>query len=136
MLTVAEVMSSNVLTLRDDASVGRAQAEMRLGRIRHFPVVNRLGRVVGVLSSVDVARALAANGRGRSVPVKDVMTRQLVAIGADAAAWAAARLLRTKKINSLPVLNDRGALVGIVTATDFLEIAERALAGHPPRRIT
>jgi len=136
MLTVGELMSSNVLTLVADASVGRAHAEMKLGRIRHFPVVDKTGAIVGVLSSLDVARALKADGSGRAVPVKQVMTRQVYSIGADIPAWEAARVLRKKKIGSLPVINDRGVLVGIITASDFLEVAEQALAGRPLRRIT
>ncbi len=135
-MTVGDLMSANVLTLQDDASVGRAHAEMKLGRIRHFPVVNKAGSVVGVLSSLDVARALKADGSGRSLPVKSVMTRQVLSIGAEVAAWEAARVLRTKKIGSLPVLDERGGLVGIITASDFLEVAEQALAGNPLRRIT
>lgn len=136
MVTVGELMSSNVLTLADDASVGRAHAEMRLGRIRHFPVVDKLGVIVGVVSNLDVARALRADGSGRALAVKKVMTRQVHSIGAGFPAWEAAHVLRKKKIGSLPVVDARGALVGIITASDFLEIAEQALAGRPLRRIT
>ncbi|MBL8951742.1 MAG: CBS domain-containing protein [Myxococcaceae bacterium] len=130
MIQVSELMSSDVLTLRENASVGRAHAEMRLGRIRHFPVVGRYGDVTGVVSSVDVARALAVEGRGRAVPVKDVMSKTVLTVSEDLPAHEAARLLRRKKINSLPVLSSDGKLVGIITASDFLEIAEQALAGR------
>ncbi|MBK7862743.1 MAG: CBS domain-containing protein [Archangiaceae bacterium] len=135
VLTVGELMSTNLLTLRDNASVGRAQAEMRLGRIRHFPVVDSVGAVVGIVSSHDIARALAVGGAGRSVPVKRVMTTQLQTVSAELPAYEAARLMRKRKISSLPVVNDLGALVGIVTATDFLEIAELALTGRALRRV-
>jgi CBS domain-containing membrane protein len=134
-LQVSELMSSNVITLRENASVGRAHAEMRLGRIRHFPVVNPVGEVVGVVSSGDVAKALAIDGRGRAVAVKDIMTARVETVGEDVPAWQAARILRQKKIGSLPVVNEAGALVGIITDSDFLEVAEKALAGRRLRRI-
>ena len=134
VIQVSELMSNNVLTLRENASVGRAYAEMKLGRIRHFPVVNPAGEVVGVLSSLDVARALATDGRGRAVPVKDIMSTRVQTVGEDVPAWQAARILRQKKIGALPVVDDAGALVGIITDSDFLEVAERVLAGRKPRR--
>lgn len=130
MIQVLELMTSNVLTLRENASVGRAHAEMKLGRIRHFPVVDRRGVVVGVVSSLDIAKALAVEGRGRAVPVREVMSRFLHSVSEDLPAHEAARLMRVKKIGSLPVVNDNGTLVGILTESDFLEIAEKALAGR------
>lgn len=134
-LLVSELMSSNLLTLRENASVGRAHAEMKLGRIRHFPVVSRAGEVIGVVSSLDVAKALAVDGRGRALPVKDIMTARVQTVGEDVPAWQAARILRQKKIGSLPVVNSDGALVGIITDSDFLEVAEKALAGRRLRRV-
>lgn len=129
MIQVSELMSSDVLTLRENASVGRAHAEMRLGRIRHFPVVNHAGDLVGVVSNLDVARALAIAGHGRAVPVKRIMSSPTHTVSGDVPAHEAARILRTRKIGALPVVNDDGALIGIITATDFLKIAEQALAG-------
>lgn len=130
MIYVSEVMSSDVLTLRENASVGRAHAEMKLGRIRHFPVIGLSGEIVGIVSSIDVARALAVDGHGRAVPVKDIMSKRVYTVSEDLPAHAAARILRLKKFSSLPVVAADGRLVGIVTASDFLELAEQALAGR------
>ena len=133
MIQVFELMTSNVLTLRENASVGRARAEMKLGRVRHFPVVNRQGVLVGLVSNLDIAKALAVEGRGRSVPVREVMSKLLYTVSAETPAHEAARLMRQRKIGSLPVVSDDGMLVGILTASDFLQVAEKALSG---RRLT
>jgi CBS domain-containing protein len=130
MIEVRELMSRDVLTLRESSSVGRAHAEMKLGRIRHFPVIGKNGDVIGIVSNVDIARALAVEGRGRAVPVKDIMSKKVYTISEELPASEAAYILRRKRINSLPVLSSDGRLVGIITATDFLEVAEQALEGR------
>lgn len=134
LLTVGELMSSAVITLRENASVGRAHAEMKLARIRHFPVVNGDGQVVGIVSSLDVAKALAVPGRGRSTPVRLLMSTEVQTVFEDAPAHLAPKLMREKKIGALPVVDREGSLVGIITETDFLRVAEQALKGTPVRR--
>ncbi|MBX7096866.1 MAG: CBS domain-containing protein [Myxococcaceae bacterium] len=127
-------MSSAVITLRENASVGRAFAEMKLARIRHFPVVNATGEVVGMVSSRDVAKALAVPGRGRATPVRLLMSTDVQTVFEEAPAHLAPKLMREKKIGALPVVDREGALVGIITETDFLRVAEQALKGQSIRR--
>jgi len=134
LLSVSEVMSSNVLTLKENASIGRAQAEMKLANIRHFPVVNQKGDVLGMVSSQDVARALGRDNEGKGTAVKELMSTDVLTISEEAPAHLAAKLMRTRKIGSLPVVDATGKLVGIVTESDFLEIAEQALSGRQLRR--
>lgn len=131
-MQVTELMTNAVLTIRSDAPLEQAATEMRLGHVRHLPVVDLEGRVVGVLSSFDVMRALA-QGNARA-QVRDVMSKQVVSVRDESAASDAARQMRELKIGSLPVVDADGRLLGIVTETDFLEVAELALAGKPLRR--
>jgi CBS domain-containing protein len=131
-MQVTELMTNAVLTIRTDAPLEQAATEMRLGHVRHLPVVDLEGRVVGVLSSFDVMRALAQGNR--LAQVRDVMSKQVVTVRDDSTASEAARQMRELKIGSLPVVDADGRLLGIVTETDFLEIAELALAGKPLRR--
>lgn len=122
-------MSSDVLTLDERASAGRAYAEMKLARIRHFPVVNAAGDVVGIISRLDLGRALALEGFGKSRPLRELMSTKVQLVDETAPAHLAAKLMRDKKIGALPVVDAEGRLTGIITDTDFLVIAERALAG-------
>ena len=132
MITVGELMSSNLLTLRDDASVGRAQAEMKLGRIRHMPVLDG-DRLVGVVSQRDLlaaslSKALDFEAKERrvflkSVAVEEAMTRDPVTVSPGTTAGDAARLLVRRKIGCLPVVDAKGATVGLVTETDLLRSA-------------
>jgi CBS domain-containing protein len=102
--------------------------DMAVGAFRHLPVLDDRGRLVGILSDRDILRALA---RPKSTIVAEIMTRSPVTVKADAAAHTAATIMLDRKIGSLPVVNDDGQLVGLVTETDFLEVARRALLALP-----
>lgn len=130
-LTVADLMSTAVITVNADEPIKEAHGEMQVGVIRHLPVVDARGRVVGVLSDRDVMRALAGKHHGK---VSDIMTREVVTVQPDSQAHEAAVLMLDLKISSLPVVDDSGALVGMLTQTDFLDLAHRALLGLPLER--
>lgn len=124
-------MSTALLTVKAAEPVSEAYAEMAVGVIRHLPVVDDRGRLVGVLSDRDVLRAFAAK---QSSCVADVMSRDVITTRPEANAHTAADLMLDHKISSLPVVDDTGALVGLVTQTDYLEVARRALLGLPLER--
>jgi CBS domain-containing protein len=128
---VSELMSNDVLTISPDAPLQQAESEMRLGRVRHLPVVDAKGKLTGMLSTLDLARALM---KAPGQHVKDTMSVRLVTVREDAEAADAAAVMRQKKLGSLPVVDAKGRLVGLVTEADFLEIAELALRGKPLRR--
>jgi CBS domain-containing protein len=62
----------------------------------------------------------------------DVMTRRVITIGRDASILEAARLMLQKRISRLPVVDDKGKLIGIVTEGDFLRRAETATERRRP----
>lgn len=108
---------------------------MRLGRIRHLPVVDDDGQLlVGIVSQRDLFRdALAqALGYGRhaqrqlldTLSVKEVMTSNVLTTRPDTSLVEAARVMTERKIGCLPVVeNER--LVGILTEGDFVALMAR-----------
>ena len=130
-LTVRDLMTTAVVTIRASESIREAHAEMELGVMRHLPVVDDRGRLVGVLSDRDVIGSLA--GR-KPRHVAEVMTRDVRTIRPTAPAHTAAGIMLDEKIGSLPVVDDEGVLVGIVTQTDFLAVSRRALLGQSLER--
>ncbi|MDP1915136.1 MAG: CBS domain-containing protein [Myxococcales bacterium] len=127
-MLVSELMSNDVLTIRADAPLTQAAAEMRLGRVRHLPVVDSKGKLVGLLSHLDVMKTLL---RGKGTQVADGMSVRLVTVREDAQAADAAKLMRSRKVGSLPVIDEKGRLVGLLTEADFVDLAEQALRGKP-----
>jgi CBS domain-containing protein len=127
-LKVADLMSTALLTIAARDIVSHADAEMRLAGVRHLVVVDDRQRLVGILSNRDLLAALARAG-GKGVRVSDVMTKNPRSVTANDSALKAASLMLEHKIGSLPVIGDEGQLVGIVTETDFLQLACRVLGG-------
>lgn len=131
-LRVQDVMQSEVVTLQRCDRLDLADDVMRLGRIRHMPVLAS-GRVVGIVSNRDLlaaglSRALDFDGAQRraflhSVEVAEVMTAEVVTVAPRASVEAAATRMLEGRIGCLPVVGDDGGFVGIVTETDLLRAA-------------
>ena len=138
-MTVADVMVREVATLNRNDEVSLAGDVMRLGRIRHMPVLDEdTGELVGVVSQRDMfAGALArAFGYGeaaqrrvlKTIPVKEVMSAEPITASPGLPLQDAARLMLERKIGCLPVVED-GKLVGILTESDFVALAAQGRLG-------
>jgi CBS domain-containing protein len=129
---VSELMRREVVTLQEGDRLDLADDIMRLGRIRHLPVLDG-ERLIGVLSSRDLLAASLSRALDfeplhrrafmRAVEVKEVMTQDVDTITPDDAAAEAGRRMMRRKIGCLPVVNESGAFVGLLTETDLLRAA-------------
>ena len=135
-MLVRDLMSRDVVTLDADESLLLADDVMRLGRIRHLPVVEG-GRLVGLVTHRDLLRASVSSLAGltrdeeatikRAIPVREVMSKHVTTIRPDQDALEACRILLERKLGCLPVVDDGGRLVGILTEADFVSLARRFL---------
>lgn len=125
-------MTTAVISVRASETVKEAHADMQVGAFRHLPVVDDRGRLVGIMSDRDVIGTLT---KQREVKVAEVMSRAVISVRPDTAAHQAALLLLEHKIGAVPVVDEKGGLVGMLTQTDFLELAHRALLGMPLGRL-
>jgi CBS domain-containing protein len=130
-LRVEDLMSTAVVTASMNETIGQADFDMRLAMIRHLPVVDDHGHLVGIVSDRDLRRI---QSEAKPVLIDRVMKREVVTIRASAPAHIAAQLLAEHRIGALPVLGDEGQLVGVISEIDFLRIAWQALLGLPLRR--
>jgi CBS domain-containing protein len=129
---VSEIMRRHFVTLSPADKLDLADDVMKLGRIRHMPVLDG-ERLVGIVSQRDLlaaslSKALDFEAKERriflkSVAVEEAMTRDPVTIAPETSALEAARLLVRRKIGCLPVVDAEGAMVGLVTETDLLRCA-------------
>lgn len=107
---------------------------MQLGRVRHLPVLEDNGRLVGILSQRDLFRGALAHALGYgqhaqrkmldSLLVKEVMSSDVMTTGPDTPLVEAARILLERKIGCLPVVEGE-QLVDILTEADFVAIFGR-----------
>src|ERR1700722_3382532 len=134
-LKVRDVMTADPTTLKRNDKLTLADDIMRLGRVRHLPVLDDDGQtLVGIVTQRVIVRdALPqALGDGKaaqrklldSLAVKDVMATAVVTIRPDASLVYAARVLTERKIGCLPVV-ENGRLVGILTEGDFVALIAR-----------
>lgn len=113
-MLVRERMSRNVVMTTADRPLGEIRTMLHRRRIRQLPVVAD-SKVIGIVTDRDLRSA-----GSRAKVVADIMTRKLLVIAPTASVDEAARVLRSRKINALPVL-EHERLVGIITASDVLE---------------
>jgi predicted transcriptional regulator len=118
MLKVGDVMTREVFTLNDDASVEDAAWALMSRHIGGAPVRDREGHVVGVVSQTDLVNP---DRVADPVTVDDVMTPALLALREDAPAIDAARFMLMEQVHRLVVLGTDGKVTGIVTPMDLLQ---------------
>ena len=140
-LRVRDVMASDPEALDAGERLAIAEDLMRLARVRHLPVIDARGRVIGIVSQRDLFRAALGQALRTDAPdgarglgalhVAEVMSRDVAMIGPEASVVEAAQRMRSRGVGCLPVVEEE-ELVGIVTEADFVGIV--ATGGGPPER--
>jgi len=143
MLKVEDVMVEDVITVDSDVPVMEAVGLMNKQEIGCLIVVRR-GKAVGIVTERDLLKRVLAESRDpKKTKVRQIMSKPLIFGEPDMDIEDAARLMFSKKIKKLPVV-EKGKLVGLVTLTDLArfqpqlmkilkKIANKELA---PRRMT
>jgi acetoin utilization protein AcuB len=135
-LRVKDFMMRGPVTIQSDALVQGAAQLMRSRKLRHLPVVDHGGRLVGIVTDRDLrqvifdpgvqARLGEAADALRTLKVREIMTWGVVTVRPESAIRDAAWLMREQRVGALPVV-DHGRLVGILTERDVLRAFEDVL---------
>jgi acetoin utilization protein AcuB len=138
-MLVKDRMTKNPITVKPDLPIAEAMEWMRREKVRHFPVVNKKGKLVGIVARDDLMYASPSPVTSLSmweitylmsrVTVDEAMTKEVITISDDAPVEEAARVMFDNKIGSLPVMRD-GALVGIITESDLFKAFLELFGGH------
>ncbi len=112
---VKSVMSRAVV-VKPDTEVERAAKIMIENGINHLPVVNDSGELVGIITSWDIAKAVASGKAGK---VEEIMTRNVITAKPEDAVEVAARKMEVHDISALPVIDERRRVVGMITSEDL-----------------
>ena len=126
-LHVRDLMTSAVVSVGPDEPIDSVQELMDRKRIRHVPVVDRAGRVLGVVSQRDIIQRALLEDTGA---VSEIMAWETRTIEADELLSKAARMMLGQKYGCLPVV-EHGRLAGILTEADFVKYV---VGGKPPVR--
>ncbi len=135
-MKVKDLMQTDTVTLQTNDTLDIAEDIMSLGRLRHLPVVQVGNRLVGMVSQRDLLRASLSSALNVSaykrqqwlekIAVRDVMSKGVVSVEADADIKDALDVLLGEKFGCLPVVEAK-KLVGVLTETDLLEYLQRLL---------
>lgn len=131
-MRVREIMTAWPVTCRPDHTLGEAIEEMLRRGVRSLPVVQR-GKVVGMITDRDVRSALGPQARNLQLArlegdalddaVTAWMTHGAATVASDEDVGVACRALLAARVGSLPVVDDEGECVGILSTSDLLEAA-------------
>ncbi|NIV38316.1 MAG: CBS domain-containing protein [Anaerolineae bacterium] len=130
-MLVGDRMTERPITVDENTPVDRALRLMRDEKVRRFPVLDKRGRLVGMVSEKDLLTISPSPATSLSmyeipyllskIKVRDTMTRDVISVTEDTPLEEAARIMADSKIGGLPVTRD-GKLVGIITETDLFKV--------------
>jgi acetoin utilization protein AcuB len=123
-------MTRNVISINQSDPVSLAFDLLLTNDIRHLPVLSR-GKIVGIITDRDLHEALIPPDPSdthrsmyhtvKNIKAKSIMTPNPITIDPEAPIDRAARIFLDRKIDCLPVKDERGRLIGILTSTDILK---------------
>jgi CBS domain-containing protein len=141
---VEDVMTVQVVWVERDTPFAAIAASLRQFRVSAFPVLNKAGEVIGVVSESDLLAKLALGGgedgmpgmitgilhqqqaaKARAVTADDLMTSPAATVSPEDTVEHAARLMYLRRVKRLPVVDAAGRLVGIVSRADVLAVYGR-----------
>lgn len=123
--TVEQFMTTDLFTVRPQDPIDLAANLMHWRHVRHVPVENDDGKLVGIISHRDLLALFAAgHANGGGIVVRDAMKPDPIAIDPDTRSLEALKIMREKNIGCLPIVKNE-KLVGLITAYDFLTVSAK-----------
>jgi acetoin utilization protein AcuB len=130
-MLVGDRMSHPVITIQEDVPVQEALAQMHKEHVHRFPVVDKRGKLIGIVSEEDLMNASPSEATTLSVweinylvtkiTVSKVMAKNVITVTEDTPIEEAARIMADNNVGGLPVMRD-GELVGIITETNLFKM--------------
>jgi acetoin utilization protein AcuB len=130
-MLVKERMSRQPILASPDLTVSEALNQMKKEHIRRMPVVDKQGKLIGIVSDKDLLQASPSPATSLSVweityllakiKIEEVMTKKVITVTEDTPLEDAARIMVDNKIGGLPVVHG-DKVVGIITETDLFKI--------------
>lgn len=118
----AKARGEGVVTIEPDATLADATRALATHRIGAMVAIERNGAVVGILSERDIVRAIATHGEGcLTSTVRHWMTASVQTCNQDDTLESLMQIMTARRIRHLPVVDDVGRLIGMVTIGDVVK---------------
>jgi acetoin utilization protein AcuB len=129
---IKDWMTTEVITITRDTKLPEAHRLMVSNNIRRLPVVNNRGQLVGIVTRGDVRGAEASEASSLSIwelnyllarlKVNSIMTTDVITMSPDDTIIQAAQVMMENKVSGLPVVDQDGRVVGIITESDIFRM--------------
>jgi CBS domain-containing protein len=122
MPMVADILAdkgTRILTVTSSSSVLEAVRRMNQQRVGALVVVDEQHRLVGMFTERDVLRLVGALQDVSSIMIRDVMTREVITVTHETDVEEVSEMMRQRRVRHLPVLSERGDLIGLVSIGDI-----------------
>jgi CBS domain-containing protein len=130
--TIGQFMSTDLFTVSPDDLIDLAASVMDWRHVRHVPVEDAEGHLVGLVTHRGLLRMISKGSRSAQANptiVRDIMVENPVTVSPSTSSLEALELMRINRIGCLPVV-ESDQLVGIVTSYDFLEASAKLFKQH------
>lgn len=133
-MLIKDIMTHDVIAIGPEIPIVDVVTMMKLRNIQHFPIMNKDGELVGIISERDLLivsskHEIAPKDTELKDPVSKIMTKEVKTCNSKEPIEDVAKRFLKKNIGSMPVI-DNNKLVGIVTAKDFLKAVEKITGGE------
>ncbi len=132
---VADIMTRKVITVQEHEPIGELEEWMQRFKFHHLPVVDKSMKLIGLISLTDYLHSkLGIKPDCAEAPYAEanpqagsIMRKNVVFARVDSHLSTACRVMLEKNLTCLPVVEDDGTLVGILTKSDFVKLAKSLL---------
>src|SRR5260370_15928850 len=135
-MKISEIMSKNPCSVSPDTPVSEAARLMKEEDVGIVPVVERVGgaetrgRLVGVVTDRDITIRHVAERHTTDTPVRDVMSSGVKTASPDDSVDTVMALMGREQLRRIPIVDDRGSLVGVVSQADLARKATDPAKGE------
>jgi CBS domain-containing protein len=121
-MNALDVMSVDVVAAKDNATVIEIATRLVLGAFNGVPIINDSGSVVGIITAIDILRAIRDGKSLDTILVRDLMTSNPSVVKQDTAIEEVIGIMDKKGIEMVPVVeDDDGRLIGVISRSDILK---------------
>ena len=139
-MLVSDVMTTRVISVTPDTSVNEAMRLLKENKIRRLPVTDGHGHIIGIVTEKDLKSAMPSmattldiweiHAALEKVKVEEIMTKDVITVRDNEPLEGAARIMADRKVGALPVLDENGHLVGIITESDIFRTFVKMLGAN------
>jgi CBS domain-containing protein len=119
-MKVSDIMTTNLVAAREGTTAREVGTKLLIGNFNGLPVIDSSIKVIGIVTALDILRAIRQGKNLDSIRAIDIMTRNPVVVKQDTEINEVIELILQKHIILVPVINDQQRLIGVVSRHDVL----------------